>query len=166
MTETTPKAAASRWLPDTGRGLWRYVLLASLMLNIAIIGVGIGRSFGHGMQEKPGGANYAMFVPRKFFFDLARERRKELAEAFRAARPDFEKIHSQTGAQAAQIATALADPAYDPAKINSLIDTFTTGQDSLAAKGGTVLKDFYAKLTPDERALLAKDIEDKLKREK
>jgi uncharacterized membrane protein len=131
------------------------------MINIGIAGLLIGHAFNHNAGDRFGAANYNQFVPRKFFAELERDRRRELASTLRNSRPDFEKVHAQTGAQAGQLAAALADANYDSAKMNAMIDSFTTGSDSIAAKGAAALKDFYAKLTPDERTLLAKEIVDK-----
>ena len=166
MTDQQAPRSKFSWLPDTSHGIWRLCLLASLMLNIGIAGLLIGHVFNRNPMDRQGVANYNQFVPHKFFGDLPKDRRVELATAFRNNRPDFDKLRAQMGAHAEEIAAALADPNYDAAKINKLIDGFTTGPDSLAAKGGAVLKDFYAKLTPEERALLAKEIVDKQKRDK
>ncbi len=165
MTDQHLKRGTFSWLPDTSHGIWRLCLLASLMINLAIAGLMIGHIFGRQPMDRPGAANYNQFVPRKFFGDLGKDRRVELAEAFRNSRPDFEKMHAQTTVQAEQIAAALVDPNYDATKINTLIDSFTTGSESVAAKGGTLLKDFYAKLTAEERTLLSKEILEKQKRD-
>jgi uncharacterized membrane protein len=146
------------WLPDTGHGFWRFCLLASLMLNLAIAGL-VGGMFLRGSEMRGvGAAHYGQFVPREFFGSLARDRRHELASIFRDSKPDFEKLRHASDDQALKLAAELSSPSYDATKVNALIDSFTTGPDSVAAKGGGVLKDFYAKLSSEERISLAKEI--------
>jgi hypothetical protein len=46
-------------------------------------------------------------------------------------------------------------------ELNAAIDAFATGADSLAAKSANLAKQALAKLTPEERALLAKRIRER-----
>jgi len=157
-TQTGTLAPPRRsWLPDTSRGLWRFVLVASLILNLVIVGLLVGRVWrGDPMSHPP--VNYGMFVPKKFFFDVARDRRSELGQPFRDSKLNFDELHAQADANAGKLAELLVKQDFNIADVNAMIDNFTTGPDSVAAKGSQVLKDFFAKLTPEERALLAKDI--------
>ena len=165
MSDLGPKSSRPDWLPESGHRFWRICLLVSLMINIAIGGALLGGVLKHRGGDGRQGVNYGQFVPRKFFFDVAADRRKVLADVFRSRRPDFEQMHVKSGEQAEQIAAALSEPNYDSAKTNSLVDSFTIGPDSLGGKGGAVLKSFYAMLTAEERTLLAQDIRNRLKRE-
>jgi uncharacterized membrane protein len=159
---TTPRKT---WLPDTSHGFWRVCLLASLMVNLVIAGM-LASLFLRNPMDRPDAASYGMIVPRKFFADINRERRHELGAAFRAARPDFERLRLESDDLAGQVASELVNPAYDGNKVSALIDSFTTGPESIAAHSATVLKDFFVKLTPDERKLLANDIQERLRRHK
>ena len=161
MTDTPPKTEAKSWLPDTSRGFWRACLLASLMLNLVVVGTVIGHGFGHNPMDRPGAAHYGMFVPRKFFGDVAHERRRDLASIFRNKQTDFETVRQQSNAQALKLADALTASTYDASAVNALIDGFTTGSESVAAKGADVLKEFIGKLSPEERLLLARDIRER-----
>ena len=165
MSDLGGKPGTVRWLPDPGHSFWRICLLASLMINIGIAGALLGGVFKHRPDEGRQAVNYGQFVPRKFFFDVAPDRRKVLADVFRSRRSDFEQMRLKTGEQAEQIAAALSDPNYDSAKTNALVDGFTIGPESLGGKGGAVLKSFYGMLTAQERAILAQDIRTKLKHE-
>ena len=138
--------------------LWRIVLVGSLMLNLLVVGLVIGRFTGRGPEGRQGGPAYAQFVPGRFFGEIARDRRLELAGGLRSSRQDMQKLHSQSGDNAQKLAAELDQDNYDAGRVGALIDGFTTGPESLAAGGGKVLKDFYAKLTPPERKLLAKAI--------
>lgn len=160
MTDLKPVSARRSWLPDTSHGFWRICLLVSLMVNLVVLGLMLGHRYRHNPMDRMSAANYMQFVPPRFFADLPRERRQELVEAFRSNRPDFEKLRQQSLGNAEKVAAELVKPDFDAGHIASLIDSFTTGPDSVAAKGGSVLKDFYTKLSPDERTLLAKAITD------
>ncbi len=161
MTDIKTDNARKSWLPDTSNGLWRLCLLASLMINVIILGILLGQHYRNNTIDRPGAANYMQFVPRRFFAELPAERRKELGQVFRASKVDLEQARLQSIGNAEKVAAELVKPDFDASHIAALIDSFTTGPDSVAAKGGTVLKDFYAKLSPMERVLLAKTIEDR-----
>jgi uncharacterized membrane protein len=155
--------------PFTGDGgksqlFWRTLLLVSLMFNLLVAGILIGQVRAHGQTARMMGPAYVQYVPGRFFAELSKERRHELAETLRANRQDFKKLRGQAAENAEKLAVELEQENYDPAQVNTLIDTFTTGPDSLAAGGGKVLKDFYAVLTPAERKQLATAIHDAPKR--
>jgi uncharacterized membrane protein len=145
---------------DSGKSqlFWRVLLLVSLMFNLLVAGVLIGHFRDHGQMRRPGGPAYAQFLPRRFFAELDKNRRHELVETLRSHRQDFKKLRSQSADNAQKLAVELEQENYDPARVNALIEAFTTGPDSIAAGGGKVLKDFYADLTPTERKLLAEAI--------
>ena len=166
MTDIKAVNPKNSWLPDTSHGFWRLCLLASLMINVIILGILLGHHYRSNPMDRPGAANYMQFVPQRFFAELPRERRRELGLAFRASKVDLEKARLLSVGNAEKVAAELVKPDFDASHIAALIDSFTTGPESVAAKGGTVLKDFYAKLSPDERALLAKAIEDRSQRQK
>ncbi len=154
------------WLPDTSHGLWRVLLLASLMINLAILGILLGQHYRSNPMDRPGAANYMQFVPQRFFAELPRERRRELGLAFRASKVELEKARLLSTGNAQKVAAELVKPEFDASRIAELIDGFTTGPESVAAKGGAVLKDFYIKLSFDERVLLAKAIEERFQHQK
>ena len=166
MTDLKFDQPKKSWLPDTSHGVWRVCLIASLMINLVVLGLLVGHNYRRNPMDRLGAANYMQFVPPRFFAELPRDRRKELGEVFRANRPDFEKLRQQSAGNAEKVAAELVKPDFDANRVATLINDFTTGPDSVAAKGGTVLKDFYAKLTADERALLAKAIGDRAQRMK
>ncbi len=164
MIEVGTNPRRKSWLPDTSHGFWRICLLASLMINLVVLGLLLGHRFNRNPMDHAGAANYAQFVPPRFFAELPGDRRKELVGAFRANKQDFDKLRQLSMGNSQKVAVELAKPDFDINSVNTMIDSFTTGPDSVAAKGGTVLKEFYAKLTPDERKLLAKSIGDRAAR--
>ena len=166
MSALIPEKTKKTWLPDTSHRLWRLLLVASLMINLAILGVLLGQHYRSNPMDRPGVANYMQFVPQRFFAELPRERRRELGLAFRSSKVELEKARLLSTGNAIKVAAELVKPDFDASRIAGLIDGFTTGPESVAAIGGTVLKDFYIKLSADERVLLAKAIEERFQRQK
>lgn len=159
MSDIIPPIAQATGLPNnTGRV--SLLLLASLMFNLLLVGLLIGQFWGRGPGGHQGGPAYAQFVPGRFFSEVGRDRRRELTDSLRASRQDMQKLNGQSKDNAQKLAAELDQDNYDVARVGALIDGFMTGPESLAAGGGKVLKDFYAKLTPAERKALAKTIRD------
>jgi uncharacterized membrane protein len=159
MTDQTATRAGRSLLPDMSAKGWRWVLLASLMVNVLVAGVVLGHVFGFGppMMHQPGGP-LVDYAPQRFFANVAKPRRKELTQPFRQGREDFQKFRSQSGLRAVAIADALAKQPFDGDALNALVDSYSVGPDSPAAMGAALVKDLYAKLTPEERVLLAQEI--------
>ncbi len=160
IPDQSPPLQLKNWLPNTGSGFWRVCLLASLMVNLGVAGLLIGRVLHQGDRMGAGG-RYEQVLPKKFFMDLPVERRRELRGFFHDSKPDFEKLRQTLGDQAQKLATELTAANYDASKASAVIDGFTIGADSQAAKSASLLKEFLAKLTPEERAQLAKAIQDR-----
>jgi hypothetical protein len=142
----------SRW--------WTVLLVASLCINLLVAGVVAG----HVWNEPPGGIvpqGFGQLVPRKFFSDLPRERRQELLAIIHDNRDEFKIMRDQAQATALKLADVLDDPNYDPEKAKAVIADFTTGANSLAARGSAVSMTLLDKLTPQERILLAYAIRDR-----
>lgn len=146
----------SRW--------WTVLLIASLGINLLIAGIVAGR-----MVNGPPGPGipqgFGQLVPRKFFGDLPRERREELMALIRDNRDEFKAMREQAQATALKLADVLDDANYDPEKAKAVIAEFTTGANSLAARGSSVSMVLLDKLTHDERVLLASAIRDRAARE-
>jgi hypothetical protein len=70
-------------------------------------------------------------------------------------------MREQAQATALKLADVLEDPNYDPEKAKAVIADFTTGANSLAARGGQVSMALLDKLTRDERILLANEIRER-----
>jgi len=137
---------------------WRGLLLASLMVNLLVIGMVFGHFWGPSGMGRPMGPAYSQLAPGKFFAEATPQRRRELNEAMHNSRQEVQRLRSQADENAQKLAAELEQDNYDAAKVNNLIDSFTTGPESIAAGGGKVLKDFYANLTAAERKQVAKAI--------
>lgn len=142
----------SRW--------WTALLVLSLCANLLVAGAIAGR-FLHGPPDGVGGQGFGQLVPRKFFGDLPKDRRDELLQVIRNDRDEFRAMREQADATALKLADVLSDPNYDAEKARAVIADFTTGANSMAARGGSVSMALLDKLTPPERILLANEIRDR-----
>lgn len=172
MTDTTtpqpdaPKRGLSRLLPQLRSRWWSALLVASLMLNLLVGGLALGRYATYGPSERLMGASYVQLIPRRFFHDLPRERRRELMEIVRGNRSDLRALRKASEETAVKLADVLENEAYTEAQAAAVIQGFATGSESLAARGGAVVLDIIRKLTPEERKRLAASIRDRSERGK
>jgi uncharacterized membrane protein len=161
--QTTPPGKASRWIPALKSRWWTVLLGLSLMLNLLVGGMVAGRIAVEGRPERLMGASYVQLVPRRFFHDLSRQRRGELMEIVRQNRPDLRGLREANEATSLRLAEALSAAAYDEAAVAKVIADFSTGSESLAARGGAVALEIVRRLTPEERLLLADAIRERAK---
>lgn len=160
MTDTL-KSKISTAIPVLKSKWWTALLVVSLMANLLIAGA-IGGRFARGHEMAGGkGSNFVQLIPRKFLEELDGPRRRELMQMLRDNRDAFKQMRASANAAALELATALENPNYDSAAVQAVIEKFSTGRESLAAKGAAVVTDIIAKLTPDERKNLAAAIRDR-----
>ena len=156
-----PPVLIKNAIPHLRSRWWTVLLIASLGVNLLIAGVVAGRMFdGPPGPRIPQG--FGQLVPRKFFGDLPQERRQQLMALIRDNRDEFKAMREQAQATALKLADVLNDANYDPEKAKVVIAEFTTGANSLAARGGAVSMALLDKLTPEERVLLANAIRDRV----
>jgi uncharacterized membrane protein len=141
----------SRW--------WTGLLALSLMANLLVGGLIAGRIMYPHQIDRMMRDSFVQLVPRKFFVDLPSQRRKELVQFLRDHRDEIRTLREASQTTVAKLADALEN--YDAATVKSVIDSFTTGSESLAAKTGAVVMDLVAKLTPEERKKLAEIIRER-----
>lgn len=151
----------TRWLPTLRSRWWTLLLGLSLMLNLAIGGMIAGNIVEHGPRDRLMGASYVQLIPRRFFHDLPRERRRELMGIIHNNRPDLRALREATGQTSLRLADALAASDYKEEEVAKVIAEFSTGTQSLAARGGTVVLDIVRLLTPEERQALAAAIRER-----
>jgi hypothetical protein len=151
----------TRRLPELRSRWWTVLLGLSLMLNLAIGGMIAGSFIEHGPRDRLVGASYVQLVPRRFFHDLSRERRRELMEIVHNNRPDLRALREATGQTSLRLADALSAPDYKEEDVVKVIAEFSTGTESLAARGGAVVLDIVRLLTPEERQALARAIRER-----
>jgi hypothetical protein len=76
-------------------------------------------------------------------------------------RPDLRVLREATGQTSLKLADALAAADYKEEEVAKVIAEFSTGTQSLAARGGTVVLDIVRRLTPEERQALAAAIRER-----
>ena len=142
---TTPQAPARRfnWL--------KALLIASLALNLLVIGGGIARWYVGFGPDRYARLTQTQLIPRFFFRDLDRARRLELFAVFKDERQAVK-------AQAIALADALEAEPYDPARAKAAVDGFTAKSEAMFATGTDAALTLIDKLTPDERKLMAKHL--------
>jgi len=155
----TPKK--SRYWPAQG-SRWRSALLiASLALNLFIGGAIATRFFTHGGPERFIGAGYTQLIPRGFFAEMPRDRRKVLLDILKRYRKDFRAEREGTESVAAKLADALVTEPYDVEKVKLVVSEFADQSGKLAARGGDAALDIIGRLSPEERKVLAEAIRDR-----
>ena len=144
---------------------WQILLIASLAINLLIGGAVVARMVTHGGPDRIMGASYAQLIPRRFFTEMPRDRRKVLLDILKKYRDDFKGERDASEQVAVKLADAIGEP-YDVEKVKLVISEFTAQNGKLAAKGGDAALEILAVLTPEERQLLANSIRDRANKKK
>lgn len=165
MTDTQPNKFIDA-IPTLRSKWWTGLLVLSLMGNLLVLGSAGGHMMGDRQFGGPGKQNMVQIIPRKFFDELSKPRRRELMDVLRGSRDDFKSMREQTAAAALELATALEMPTYDGAAVKIVIDKISTGRESLSGKASAVVLTIIEKLTPEERANLASAIRDRASHER
>ena len=155
---TNPK---SRYWPAQGSRWWSALLIASLAINLFVGGAVATRILRHDGPERFIGASYTQLIPRRFFGELDRERRRALLDILKQYRKDFRADREGSEAAAAKLADALLIEPYDVEKVKLVVNEFAGQTGKLAARGGDAALDMIALLTPEERRILAGTIRDR-----
>jgi uncharacterized membrane protein len=145
-----PPVQRSRW--------WTALLVSSLAINLLIGGAVAARFFTREGHERFVGASYTQLIPRRFFAEIPRERRRVLLDILKQYRKDFRGDRDAFEAAATKLADALVIEPYDVEKVKLVINEFSNQAGKLAARGGDAALDILAQLSPDERKLLAEAI--------
>jgi len=154
----------SRYWPLQGSRWWSALLIASLALNLFIAGAIATRYFTHGGPQRFIGAGYTQLIPRGFFAEMPRDRRKILLDILRQYRKDFRAEREGTESVAAKLADALVTEPYDVEKVKLVVGEFATQSGKLATRGGDAALDIIDRLSPEERKILAGAIRDRASR--
>ncbi len=156
MTDVVPPAVPRRAFN------WRATLLiASLALNLVFIGGGVARFFVHERMGRITGISEMQLIPGRFFGDLGASRRAELLAIFKEFRDEFRDGRDARRQLAGVLADALEGQPYDEAKVKDAVQAFTARSSTLIGRGGDAALTFIAKLSGDERHLLAKRIRER-----
>jgi Heavy-metal resistance len=161
MTETTTSSQPSRWLPQLRSRWWTAVLGLSLMANLLVIGLAGGALFRGGADGRIQGASYVQLVPRSFFRDISKDRRSVLMQIVRGHRDDLREMRKASDAASLKLADVLEREPFVLDDVRKTVTDFTTGTESLAAKGGDIVMQIVTELTPEERKQLAAAIRER-----
>jgi uncharacterized membrane protein len=158
MSDIYPMPRRSRW--------WQALLVASLALNLLVGGAVVTRMFVHGGPDRLTGASYAQLIPRRFFIEMPRDRRKLLLDILKKYRDDFRNDRNASEQAAEKLADAIVVEPYDVEKVKLVVNEFASQNGRLASRGGDAALDILAVLTPQERQLLADAIRDRAAKKK
>ena len=131
------------------RPLWRWALIASLCLNLALIGV-IGGALlkgPPGPPPPPGLWGYGRALPEPY--------RHDLAQALRDSRREWSGPRETLRGQRAALAEALTAEPYDPVAVAEVVTREPRLLDTLAQRGSQLLLDQIDRMTPADRASFA-----------
>ena len=165
---TTPDSVSSA-PPSSSRGRRRWLvplLVASLAVNLVIVGAALSGRFWPHHGERGGSHRSADLMPRAFFAELDRQRRDELATIFRARKLEFREERRALSAAAAAFADALAREPYDVPSAQSAIAEHTAKSHKLIDLGATVAGELTEALAPEERRALAAAIRQRLEEDR
>ncbi len=161
MTSVSPNtkpASRAKW--------WKALLIGSLALNLLVGGAVVTRFFTHGGADRMVGASYTQLIPRKFFAEMPRDRRKVLLDILKNYRDDFRNDRNASEQVAMKLADAIVIEPYDVGKAKLVVNEFADQNGKLASRGGAAVLDILAILTPEERQLLAQVIRERSAKKK
>jgi uncharacterized membrane protein len=155
MSNTREPRQRMGWLPTLRSRWWTLLLGLSLMLNLAVVGVMAGGFWAGRGAERLAGVSYVQLIPRSFFRDLPSDRRQQLMQIVRDNREDLRNLRAASEEVSVKLADALDKPTFLLEDVTKTVTEFSTGTQSLAARGGDVVVKIVSQLTPEERKLLA-----------
>jgi uncharacterized membrane protein len=161
MSEEMKKTSGPVWLPRLVSRWWSLLLGLSLMLNLLVGGIIAGSRFGDGRMERLTGASYVQLIPRKFFHDLSGDRRDTLMQIVKDNRDGLRDLRNASEATSLKLADVLEKPDFSIDDVRQTVTAFSTGTESLAARGGELVVKIVSQLTPEERKLLAAAIRER-----
>jgi uncharacterized membrane protein len=161
MTETVANKSALRWLPQLRSRWWTVLLGLSLMANLLVGGIVAGAMFDGGRNARLAGASYVQLVPRSFFRSLPHDRREALMQIVRGHKDDLRVLRKASDGASLKLADALDKEPFTLDDVRKTVTDFSTGTESLAARGGDIVVQIVTQLSPEERKLLAAAIRDR-----
>jgi uncharacterized membrane protein len=133
-----------------GRSWWRWLLVASLGLNLAFVGLVAGavlRGPPHSGPPAPGLWHYARAMPDAH--------RRDLGRALRASRPDWGGAREALRGQRTALAAALTAEPFDADAVAAILQEEARLTGTLAERGARMLMDQIAQMDAEERAAYA-----------
>ncbi|MEM7635811.1 MAG: periplasmic heavy metal sensor [Pseudomonadota bacterium] len=150
----TPKARRWSWL-------W-IALIASLAVNLAVVAAIVAHNaVGPHRHRSITGPGFTQILPRAFFRELERDRRDELVGELRGHRKGFRALRKSLRERARDVASALRAEPYDEAAVTAALEVYQAEAETMVGRGRNIAQNFFKQLTPDERKLIAEQIERK-----
>lgn len=153
MTDTSTPAATP---PAAGSRRLKYALIASLALNLLILGAVAGTMYGFGKHGRhfghPRGEDFGLMGLTRH---LPEERRKELRKELREDRVKLRPLVEEMRAARRAAADKLAAEPFDRAALESAIATASDKERTLRQEAVGIFLAHAEKLTVDERSKLA-----------
>lgn len=158
-------STASQTSRPKRRWSWVWVVLViSLAINLAIAAAILTHTFfgGHKRHHyRITGPGYTQVLPRAFFRELDRDRREELVSGLREHRSEFRGLRRDLREKARAIAEALRAEPFDQGRLEQSMAAFEQASGTMINRGGEIARDLFARLTPEERKIMADEIERK-----
>ncbi|MCB1352381.1 MAG: periplasmic heavy metal sensor [Rhodobacteraceae bacterium] len=127
-----------------------WALVASLCVNLAVVGLVIGAAL-HGKPDRPPpGGEWAMAR------DLPEPYRENMIAQLRAGRDKWIGPRERIGAQRSALADALDAEPFDIDRVRGILEAGRRSLDELAEHGARLLAEQIAEMPPDDRATYAK----------
>ena len=162
LVPATPKRGIS--LPELRSPWWAALLILSLMANLLVAGAVIGFRFHGGRGQGGFSESSDQLLPRKFFGDLPRERKREFVDMLRSKNDNYMQNRGASDESSLKFADVLDQTTFDQAKAKSIVDDVTSGPKSFSAQSEALVMDVVNKLSPEERRSLASAIRDRITR--
>ena len=149
--------------PKTRRWSWWWVvLIASLAINLAVVAAIVAhQAAGPHRHRSITGPGFTEILPRAFFRELDRDRRKELVGELREHRRGFRELRKQLRTKARDVATALRAQPYDAEAVTKALQAYEVEATHMVVRGRKIAGSFFTRLTPEERKQIADEIERK-----
>ena len=155
MPQPDPRPRAPRWM--------RWTLIASLAVNLAVVGVVAGTSLKRMSGEHRGPSVRALNLGA-YTAALSTEDRRALRQAFRDELPSLREVRaSQAEGQAAILSALRADP-FDAAAVRDQLAAQQTRMAEGLALGQRLLMDRLEAMSAADRAAFADRLEERLSR--
>ncbi|WP_439542667.1 periplasmic heavy metal sensor [Hyphomicrobium sp.] len=141
--------------PDPVKRRLKYALVASLALNLLIIGAVAGTMMGHGRHQPPRPGKGEDFGMMGLTRVLPEDRRKEMRKLLRADRENLQPLVEEVRTARRAAADKLAAEPFDRAALEAAIANVAEKERTLRQSAVTAFIGHAESLKPDERAKLA-----------
>ena len=140
----------SRFSPRT----LRWALVASLALNVLIIGTVAGTLCFSRLGHHQHGDGVRKSPLLRFARTLPRERADIIRQKFADAQPNMEALRKETRDARASVREALIAETFDQAKFNAALDGIVRADTDVTRARTSLFGDAVGQLTPEERRQL------------